>query len=542
MNTASHRSGRGAASVAAFVILVTMVVFAPLVRGGNRPLPLLVLELLAIVGLLVALVPAEMRQRIPPAAAIVAGLCAAIPLLGLMPVPAGLWQALPGRAPFAETLGAAGSEGWRALSIAPFETEYAGLALLPPLAAFFLAMGLSANRLGKICVLVIVVAAVEAVLGLLQYGAAGGQLANFRASGTYVNPNHFAGLMLLALPLALMSLALEIGERARARRFAAGMVDVFRQFAAAKGTRILLWLFAIVLILLALMFSRSRAGISIAAFGIALTALLAAPKVGGPRAYGAVGVGLTVALGFALAIGLVPVLDRFAQTEMIDDGRGPMIMAALDMAGTYFPVGAGMGTFATLYPPFQPADISALVHRAHNDYVEWLTEGGALAALAIIAGMALFTARVVMLIRIPQKNATHYLQLAAAVSVFLLAAHGMVDFNFRIPANALLFALLAGVVVARQSVTSPVPQAAVAHRRVVPKPTMADVVPVVPAPGYAATSHEEAARVRAAWDAPTQQQSQPGEPQPLPSGASSPFTNQADDPHRGANAAGPAKA
>jgi O-antigen ligase len=500
MNLPSQQTGRGAASVAAFCILVAMAVFAPLIRGGNRPLPLLILELLAVAGLFLALVPAQTRRRIPPAAAIVAALAAAIPLLGLLPVPATLWSALPGRAPFADAVQAGANAGaWRALSVSPFDTEFSGLALLPPLAGFFLVFALGAHRLRTLCVVITVVAAIEAVLGLLQYGQAGGQLANFRASGTYVNPNHFAGLMLLALPLALMLLALDVGERARTRRFAAGMLQVLRQFAAAKGTRVITWLAIIVLCLLGLMFSRSRAGIAIGAVGVALTALVAAPRIGGPRAYGTVGLGLTIAVGFAVAIGLVPVLDRFGQADPVEDGRVAIVAGALDMAANYLPTGAGMGTFATLYPPYQPPDITALVHRAHNDYVEWITEGGLLAAVAILAALALYVVRVVMVLRTPQKDATHYLQLAAAVGLGLLAVHGLVDFNFRIPANALLFAMLAGVLVARHAAPA---ARAVATRSVPVVSVPADLRHVALTPAYARTSQDEMQRVFAAWNAP----------------------------------------
>ncbi|MBS0319493.1 MAG: O-antigen ligase family protein [Proteobacteria bacterium] len=478
-----------------------MAVFAPLIRGGNRALPLMILELVALAGLFIALVPASMRRRIPPAAAIVAGLAAAIPLLGLLPLPPALWSAIPGRGAFADALALSGDgERWRALSLAPFETEFSGLALLPPLATFFLALTLTAERLRALTRVIVLVAVIEAVLGLLQYGAAGGQLADFRASGTYVNPNHFAGLMLMALPLALMSLALDVGERLRSRRFTKGVVDAAKRMFAAKGTRVMLWLFAIVLILLALMFSRSRAGIAIGAAGIAITALVVAPRVGGPRAYGAVGVGITLALGAALAIGFVPVLDRFGVQDTVEAGRGAIFAGALDMAGSYFPFGSGMGTFATLYPPFQPTDITALIHRAHNDYIEWLVEGGVLAALAIVAGFALYVARVVMLLRLPEKDATHALQLAAAVSVLLIAAHGMVDFNFRIPANALIFAMLAGVVVARRGEREEATEHE--HREVIPRPARSTVAAAAPVPAY--TNAEEAERVRAAWTtAPT---------------------------------------
>jgi O-antigen ligase len=250
----------------------------------------------------------------------------------------------------------------------------------------------------------------------------------------------------------------------------------------------------IVLLLVAIVFSRSRAGIALAALGLALTTITAAPRIGGPRAYGVMGLVLAVVVGLAAAIGLLPVIDRFAEVDAFEDERWPMIVAAIQMAGRYFPVGSGAGTFAALYPPFQPAEILTFVHRAHNDYVEWVVEGGILAFVAIVLGIALYIARVVLLAREPDKHRVHFLQVGAAIGIFLMALHGFVDFNLRIPANAIVFALLCGLLLTRHQAMQLQEQRRDRHARMPVTP-----MPLAPVPQL---DPEAAARVRAVWSAP----------------------------------------
>jgi O-antigen ligase len=496
MNAPSHRKGRDEPGSAAFFIAAVLIAFAPLFRGGNRPFPLLVLELVALAGLAVALLPARSRERIPMGAVVFAALVALIPLLHLVPLPLEAWSGLAGRAPFAEVIRAQPGTTTHTLSVIPFETEYAGLALLPPLAAFLLGIQLRLPHVIRILQLLVAVAAIEAVLGLIQYGSLGGGVAGMRASGTYVNPNHFAGLMLMVLPVALMGLAVEIGDRTRDRKFGRGLLGALKRTVASKGTKVLVAVAVIVLLLMAIVFSRSRAGIMLAALGVAITTITAAPRIGGPRAYGVMGLVLAVVVGFAAAIGLIPVIDRFAAIETLEDDRWPMILAAVEMAGRYFPVGAGMGTFAALYPPFQPPEILALVHRAHNDYVEWVAEAGLLALLAIGLAFALFVMRLVTLRREQDKHRVHYLQVGAAIGVLLMALHSLVDFNLRIPANAIVFALLAGVLLARQ-------QPVQLHERQHGRRAQVPIAPIPLAP-VPQLDPSAAARVRAVWAVPAE--------------------------------------
>ena len=94
--------------------------------------------------------------------------------------------------------------------------------------------------------------------------------------------------------------------------------------------------------------------------------------------------------GMAFAIGLVPVLQRFAESDAVADSRWSIAIATLEGIGAFFPLGAGMGTFPEAFRRFHPADIPLFVNHAHNDYLEWLFEGGLLAAGLLLLLLALY--------------------------------------------------------------------------------------------------------------------------------------------------------
>ena len=132
-------------SAVLFYGLVALLIFAPLFRAGNRPLPLLIMELLALALLAWRFWrPPTDGLPLPRMTWMFLALLFLLPLAQLLPTPMTLWASLPGRAFYAEALNKAGVEGsgfaWRAISLIPTATETAWLALLPPLAVFLLSL------------------------------------------------------------------------------------------------------------------------------------------------------------------------------------------------------------------------------------------------------------------------------------------------------------------------------------------------------------------------------------------------------------------
>jgi hypothetical protein len=102
---ASPEAGLAFSGVA---ILGAMLVFAPLIKGGNRPLPLLILELTAIVLLFLLLLRPGFGQHLSRPLLVALGALIALPLVQLLPLPEFLWNWLPGRALYADALTAVG--------------------------------------------------------------------------------------------------------------------------------------------------------------------------------------------------------------------------------------------------------------------------------------------------------------------------------------------------------------------------------------------------------------------------------------------------
>ena len=203
-----------------------MLVFAPLIKGGNRPLPLLVLELTAIVLLFLLLLRPGFGQQLSRPLLVALGALIALPLVQLLPLPEFLWNWLPGRALYADALTAVGSApNYRTLSLIPGATESALLVLLVPLAVFLATVSTSQTQLRQLINLFIGLAVLQAIIGLAQFGTGSMTVlatlegkAVSSAHGTYPNYDHFAGFLEMALPLVLALLIAYSGGGAQAPR------------------------------------------------------------------------------------------------------------------------------------------------------------------------------------------------------------------------------------------------------------------------------------------------------------------------------------
>lgn len=438
-----------------FWALAALVLAAPLYRGGNRALPLVALELVAI-GLLLALAfrrihghAASPRPRTLTAAI---AILLVWPLVQLVPLPMSVWQALPGHAPYADVLGRFAVEGAalapRAISIDPSSTEYGWLALLPPLAALVAVRSLASAQVVWLLTAMAVGAGLQGVLGLLQVIGGASSPLNFgnahgggMATGTFVNRNHLAALLAMTLPVIVGLVVYGVRRgRHEAARGRAGDANALAQ-------RALLFASAIV-VLLGLVFTASRAGIATALVGLAMTALLLVPGRGSVRRARWTVVAL-VLTGFALAagIGLAPVLDRFAPDalELSGDGRFALYAATLGAAVDFLPFGSGLSTFATVFPRYQAGAFGGYVDFAHNDYLQAFLELGIAGALVAALLVAAWISGMASLLRRSSGRSFTLLQLAAGVGMLPLALHSVFDFSLHMPGNAVWFAALFGV-------------------------------------------------------------------------------------------------
>ncbi|MGB5600186.1 MAG: O-antigen ligase family protein [Thiothrix litoralis] len=421
-----------------FGLACLLLVFAPLIRAGNTGFALLVMQLLGLGILLVLGWWGLYRHRFPTA--VWWFLIGSIGLVGLylVPIPESLWRALPGRALYVDVYDWLGESGQRdlylAVSLIPANTAYSLMALLPPL-GIFLAVGcLDKRQLVSVVYLFLGVAALQAGIGLTQYSAGFSD----SASGSYPNRDHFSAFMAMAFPLAFGLAAYHVGRHTKHHEADTGVLE-------HKLNRVLVFASLTLLLLLAGIFSRSRAGVALMILGILLSSLMFARHIGGKRSASLMATLSTIGGGIAASIGLIPVLNRFMQANPADDLRWYLFDTSLRGIQQFFPFGSGPGTFADIYRALQPlGQTGGFVNNAHNDYLELLFDTGLVGGV-IIVGMLLLYLYGWWQLRQQAWEQTRFLKAGAGIGMLLVLLHAYVDFNFHIPANALFFAFLAGL-------------------------------------------------------------------------------------------------
>ncbi len=323
------------------------------------------------------------------------------------------------------------------------------LRLLASLSVFYVALFVS-RRAESLRVLVLGLLALglfEALYGLVQYTSGWQQIFSYKkvfyiaqATGTYVNPNHFAGLLEMILPLSF-ALALERLERMNAAAQRAHHLSRSEGIAAP-----VFFLFSILLLFAAILFSRSRAGLLCAS--VALAALAAVwMRVGWQRTRVALATGgvLAGAVLFGLWVGLGPVVSRFEELGRDYRGRLDVWKDTLALVRMHPVLGWGPGTFPDAFTRVQSVFLNQTVDHAHNDYLEFAAEWGIVGA-ALLFGLILWLlARAISsCLRMPQPG-KRLVCLGSCGGVVALLLHSTADFNLQIPANGLVFAALLGV-------------------------------------------------------------------------------------------------
>jgi O-antigen ligase len=324
---------------------------------------------------------------------------------------------------------------WHPLSIEPFRTEWGFLQLLSLACAFHLANRLF-RRTADRAFLAASLAAVGVALSLFavyQRSRFGTVLYGYvpvesgMPFGPFVNHNHFAGYVEAT---ALVALGTAIGLLRRA------------------NAACLLFAGASMLIGIAHFLSQSRGGVLALGAGLAALAFLSGRESRGGRSALLGGGALAIAL-FLVVFAPASVFDRLASfgDANADDSVQFRLRLWSDSLGLWASspvVGTGLGTYSAAIPPYRTGPGEVRAEYAESDWIQLLCEGGLLGiAIAwILLGSALRSGLREARRETSERNRGVLHGLAAAAVA--LTVHGFVDFNFRIPSNALLFTVMLG--------------------------------------------------------------------------------------------------
>lgn len=250
--------------------------------------------------------------------------------------------------------------------------------------------------------------------------------------GPYVNRNHYAGYVVMALPIALATALGSLQEAKRRWRFA-GLATL----GESSASRFALFGSISVFLGAGVLAAGSRGGVIAACVSTMVVAMAR-----GHRAIVTVGVALAIG---AASLAFVDV-GWFVERTTGDRMQADRVVVWLDMMKIVprFPfLGVGWNAFGIAYRwRYQTVYQWGLWNQAHNEYLQALFETGLLGIVPVAALLVLLAGGA---FRASRRGDLGIGLLGALVAN---ATTNLVDFNLQIPANAAAFTAIAGLAMA----------------------------------------------------------------------------------------------
>ncbi len=218
--------------------------------------------------------------------------------------------------------------------------------------------------------------------------------------GPFLYHTHYANLMELTLPLAVIPALTDRSKRLRYSLMAGAMIA-------------------------SVIVSASRGG-----FVLICVETVVVVAVGGRRVQWAVLASvLVLTAALTAVVGWDSLASRF-HIQTADTGRLQMLKSSLDMIRDHPWTGVGLGNWPTAYPFYARYDDGLFANQAHSDWAQWTAEGGVL----VLASMLFLVAWTVRQVRL----------CVWCVGPLFVFVHALFDYPFQKPQiAALVFTMLA---------------------------------------------------------------------------------------------------
>ena len=444
--------GYGLATVIGFVLALAAVV-SVLALGGVETLAFAPAQIAVVILATVVF----WREGFPPVSRPtrwVLAVLLAVPILQLIPLPRSVVAAVfPARVYLGDSLlsGLVPLPGNLSLTVNSYGTRLALLNLVCYVLVFLLAFHAYRSRrvpAGLIGVLM-TLGVLEAAYGIFQYLTGWQYIFFYRkllytqeATGTYVNRNHFAGLLEMVLPFLLAGLVLR--RWTQENRGRAVWVQIF---VSPWTSRLLRDLVPFALIFVALVFSRSRMGLLAAILGLLVVGAIAFLQTRRLSMLVLLGLVLAVPLAYSVWIGLNPVIERFevlGQPHALEEDRLPVWRDTVALIRDYPFFGTGLGTYLWANQHYQSSKLYGYYEHAHSDYLEFAADIGIPATVLLFFGLWVLVVKSGSCALLLERSREKILAAGCAGAMAAILVHGITDFNLQIPANAFLFSWIAG--------------------------------------------------------------------------------------------------
>lgn len=358
-------------------------------------------------------------------------------------------------------------------SVSPFVTlvAWGTLSLLPLWFLIFALMPISAAQVKLALRLCVAGGVALSLWALVQFAVLTNYLdENGAVMHPFADPNNFAALLNMAFFVALGLLFNATAPRERVLMMAGCAVMVLAMLVIGSRAGLLLGGATLVLFLLLtrsanlqMMNKRGALVLALVLGGAVLAGLMLAASVEAER---------------------VTILSRMGYFLTPADGSGSIRMmlyaATLDLIKQYPWAGAGLGTFAQLYPAVRaPAENISSGLMAHSDPLQFWAEAGLPTLLLLYAVLCTVAWRFIKFLRAtPAHNPARIMPVALFCALLTLALHMHVSFHLFVATPLVVTGLLLGVW-ARLNVLPSHKTAAEAMPEIRPEPILAGPVGMV---------------------------------------------------------------
>lgn len=354
-----------------------------------------------------------------------------------------------------------GAGAWTPLSIDALATWYAAGAVVLAALTFWVARGVfsAGGSVRTFCRVMALIGVVAAIAAMLQRAATpqlvlGVLTPESRASkpfGAFVNRNHFAGWLMMIVPLVAGYLVAHMRIHLAGERDWRGYALRFLRSGALLIAAAALAMTAVLTLTL------SRSALLGAGAAAVFAWVAARPRMSGHQRLWPFLVGVA-GLGALALFGLVDVdawASRIENTLTLTerpDSRLVIWRETLPVVRDFWAVGTGGGTYSTAMLVYQQSAIwiphlAAWAHfnQAHNHYLHVAAEGGVLVGAPVAAALVLLAASGRRSLT-ADRTEMFWIRLGAAAALVGVAAQSVWEIPLVMPANAVLGACLAAIV------------------------------------------------------------------------------------------------
>lgn len=261
-----------------------------------------------------------------------------------------------------------------------------------------------------------------------------------RGTGTYINPNHFAGFLELLLPLGIAYTI--VGRMKPVFRvligYATAMILVGIAISVSRGAWIATTLTLIGFFVVLLFHRGFRLPALLALVAVTVAVVVAAPK------------SAAIQQRFQIAA---------KEAGSKEYTRYQLWLPALELWREDKWLGIGPGHFNSRFRAVRPQEIQTEPDRAHNDYLNTLVDWGIIGLALVLASLTALTLGIIKAWRhvggvaadLGNRRSNRFaFVLGGSFGLVALLIHSATDFNMHIPANAILAVTLMALLAAHQ--------------------------------------------------------------------------------------------